>query len=146
MWRVEKLTVHAKIVLIDDTFACIGSANMFSRSMAGVDQEVSAAVETTTTVVRDLRVQLWAEHLRTPITDALRPSLTDLDIALGIWDERWFAAAIAPDVRRDMWRAAGAPVGFAPVERMLARVPARRWLPVLRRRADQPGRRQSQSR
>lgn len=131
VWRVEKLTVHAKIVLVDDTFGCIGSANMFSRSMAGVDQEVSAAVETTTTVVRDLRVRLWAEHLRTPVTDALRLSLQDLDIALGIWDERWLAAAIPPDVRRDMWRAPGVPVGFAPVEQMLARVPARRRLPRL---------------
>jgi phosphatidylserine/phosphatidylglycerophosphate/cardiolipin synthase-like enzyme len=87
--RVEHATVHAKIVLVDDVFACIGSANMFSRSMAGIDREMSAAVQTSSTLVRDLRVRLWAEHVRTPMTQELQQLLAELDVALGIWDPRW---------------------------------------------------------
>ncbi|MFD0525975.1 phospholipase D-like domain-containing protein [Paractinoplanes durhamensis] len=85
LWRVEHLTVHAKIVIVDDRFAAVGSANLFSRSMVGVDTELTAALVTTGDTVRDLRVRLWAEHLRTPLTDELRPHLEDLDLALGIF-------------------------------------------------------------
>ncbi len=118
VWRLEHATVHAKLVLVDDAFACIGSANMFARSMGGVDNELSAAVQTTTSLVRDLRVRVWGEHLRTPLTDGVRAALADLDLALGIWDERWLPPAAAPGT----WRSPGTPAGFAPAERVLARV------------------------
>ncbi len=62
VWRVSRVTVHAKIVLIDDVFACIGSANMFSRSMSGTDRELSTAIITTSSLVKDLRAQLDDEH------------------------------------------------------------------------------------
>lgn len=117
--RVEHLTVHSKIFLIDDAFANIGSANIFSRSMAGVDQELTTAISTTTSLVRDLRVRLWAEHLRTPLTDQVRVSLEDLDLALGIWDARWLPSGVDPRT----WRTAGLPAGFTPVESVLQRVP-----------------------
>ena len=58
---------------------------MFSRSMSGVDSEMSAAVVTTTALVRDLRVAVWAEHLRAPMKAELREALEDLDLALGMW-------------------------------------------------------------
>ena len=112
--RVENLTVHAKVVLIDDVFACIGSANFFSRSMTGVDCELSAAVATNTSLVRDLRVALWAEHLRAPLSDGLRAALEDLDLALGIWRPEW-----AVDGDRLRWRVSGNPTGFQPGERAL---------------------------
>src|SRR3954470_3711213 len=82
LWRVEHLTVHAKIVIVDDQFAAVGSANFFSRSMVGVDTELTAALVTLGGAVRDLRVRLWAEHLRTPIGDELRKHLEDLDLAI----------------------------------------------------------------
>jgi phosphatidylserine/phosphatidylglycerophosphate/cardiolipin synthase-like enzyme len=72
LWRVEHLTVHTKLVLVDDGFASVGSANLYSRSMAGVDTELNAAMVTTGNDVRDLRVRLWAEHLRTPLDPAVR--------------------------------------------------------------------------
>ena len=115
MHRVEGLTVHTKLVLVDDVFACIGSANFFSRSMVGTDSEMSAAMVTTGTAVRDLRVQLWAEHLRTPLTDELRPALENLDLAMGIWREEWLPA----NSPTETWLAAGSPEGFAPAERVL---------------------------
>jgi phosphatidylserine/phosphatidylglycerophosphate/cardiolipin synthase-like enzyme len=96
-----------------------GSANFFSRSMVGTDSELSCSIVTTGTEVRDLRVALWAEHLRTPVSEDLAPALADLDIALGIWRAEWLPATVAPDT----WRTAGSPEGFTPRERVL--VPAR---------------------
>jgi phosphatidylserine/phosphatidylglycerophosphate/cardiolipin synthase-like enzyme len=120
MYRIEHVTVHAKLFLVDDRFACIGSANMFSRSMSGTDSELSAAVSTTTELVRDLRVRVWAEHLRTDVTDQLRPSLENLDISLGMWRPSW---STAPD---GYWRSPGSPPGFVPGEKALSEVPVRR--------------------
>ena len=98
--RLERVTVHAKLVLVDDAFASIGSANMFSRSMGGVDCELTTAVSTTTPLVRDLRVRVWGEHLRVEVTDEVRARLEDVGLpALGIWDESWL-----PNGMSDPWR------------------------------------------
>lgn len=114
VYRVEHLTVHAKLVLVDDVFASIGSANMFSRSMTGTDCELCASVVSTTDLVRDLRTRVWAEHLRTPLTPPVRKALEDLDVALGVWRPEW-----AVDGEPLLWREAERPAGFAPSERVL---------------------------
>ncbi len=119
MYRLRDLTVHTKLMLVDDVFASIGSANFFSRSMVGTDSELSCTLVTTETAVRDLRVRLWAEHLRAPLNDQVRPLLQNLDTALGIWRAEW----LPPDRPPDTWRRAGSPEGFAPAERVLT--PAR---------------------
>jgi hypothetical protein len=64
---------------------------------------------------------LWAEHLRTPLTDELRPYLEDIALALGIWHPYW----LPPDAPAGTWRRAGYPDGFAPEERVL--VPVGPW-------------------
>jgi phosphatidylserine/phosphatidylglycerophosphate/cardiolipin synthase-like enzyme len=98
VWRVQDCTVHSKVLLVDDVFGCLGSANMFSRSMHGADSEVSAAVSTTTTLVRDLRVRLWAEHLRIAMVDRAPAALEDIDLAVGLWQPRWLPRDAAADV------------------------------------------------
>jgi phosphatidylserine/phosphatidylglycerophosphate/cardiolipin synthase-like enzyme len=119
LWRVEHLTVHAKLVLVDDVFASVGSANFFSRSMSGVDTEFTVAMVTTGVEVRDLRVRLWAEHLRTPLSDpALRASLENLDLAMGAFRPEW----LPPDAPAGTWRRPGMPAGFAPQEAVLTLV------------------------
>ncbi|GAA1614371.1 phospholipase D-like domain-containing protein [Actinoplanes couchii] len=127
MYRVDNLTVHTKLMLVDDVFACIGSANFFSRSMAGTDSEITSTVVTTGDLVRDLRVRLWAEHLRTTLDERLTPALTDLDLALGIWRREWLPPGHPPET----WRRPDLPAGFAPEEWALT--PARYSPAVLRR-------------
>jgi phosphatidylserine/phosphatidylglycerophosphate/cardiolipin synthase-like enzyme len=119
MYRLRDLTVHTKLMLVDDVFASIGSANFFSRSMVGTDSELSCTMVTTEDSVRDLRVRLWAEHLRAPVNDQVRPLMEDLDTALGIWRAEWLPRGCPPDT----WRRPGSPEGFAPAERVLT--PAR---------------------
>jgi hypothetical protein len=110
MYRVDNLTVHTKLMLVDDVFASIGSANFFSRSMVGTDSEITATFITTGPEVRDLRVKLWAEHLRTALSGELTPMLANLDTALGIWRTQW----LPEDHPRHTWRRAGSPSGFRP--------------------------------
>ena len=118
LWRVENLTVHSKLVIVDDVFLSVGSANFFSRSMAGVDTELNAATVTTGDGVRNVRVALWAEHLRTPLDAELRKYLEDIDLALGIFRPEW----LPPDAPAGSWRTPGIPAGFAPRESVLTLV------------------------
>jgi phosphatidylserine/phosphatidylglycerophosphate/cardiolipin synthase-like enzyme len=118
VYRLENCTVHAKLILIDDAFANIGSAHIFSRSMMGTDSEMSAAVATSTTLVRDLRVALWGEHLRAPLKVELTSALEDLDLAMGIWRSAW----LPEGADRSTWQTPGRPAGFLPDERALALV------------------------
>ncbi|MGH8860920.1 MAG: phospholipase D-like domain-containing protein [Jatrophihabitantaceae bacterium] len=116
--RIENCTVHAKLTLIDDLFANIGSANMFSRSMMGTDSEMSAATATTTSLVRDLRVAVWRDHLRAAPTPGLHAALEDIDLALGIWRPQWL-----PDgMPASTWQVTGSPPGFEPHERAITLV------------------------
>jgi phosphatidylserine/phosphatidylglycerophosphate/cardiolipin synthase-like enzyme len=93
LYWVEDCRLHSKIVLVDDEFSCIGSANMWDRSMNGTESELSAAYVHTgesNSQVADLRVRLWAEHLRVPIADATaRAELRDLAIGLGVFRPNW---------------------------------------------------------
>ncbi len=58
--------VHAKICLVDDTWAAVGSANLNRRSWTH-DSELTAAIltdsPTRSSLAHRLRLRLWAEHL-----------------------------------------------------------------------------------
>jgi phospholipase D1/2 len=73
--------IHSKLLLVDDRFLSIGSANMNNRSM-GYDTEVNVAWEVPADdpSVHDVRVSLLAEHT------GLDPACEDLRNAKGLVD------------------------------------------------------------
>jgi phosphatidylserine/phosphatidylglycerophosphate/cardiolipin synthase-like enzyme len=82
--------VHAKVCIVDDTWAAVGSANLNMRSWTH-DSELTAAV-LDADYARSLRVQLMSEHLDDAVGDlddpvkafdAVRASASALD---GWWD------------------------------------------------------------
>jgi phosphatidylserine/phosphatidylglycerophosphate/cardiolipin synthase-like enzyme len=58
--RYRPVYVHAKVAIIDDRWATVGSANLNSRGMSH-DAELNVAI-TDKTFARGLRQILWAEH------------------------------------------------------------------------------------
>jgi hypothetical protein len=94
VFRRENKTVHSKLVIIDDDFAAVGSANFQERSMFGVDQELHAAIvsdDTTGDQVKNARIRLWTEHWNLDSSNpAILAALKDIDKALGLWQEGWF--------------------------------------------------------
>lgn len=63
--RVGKLdpVVHAKIMLVDDEFTLIGSANVCQRSMAHDTELHLGIVDAEGRFTRNLRLALWQEHM-----------------------------------------------------------------------------------
>ena len=105
LWRLAWVVVHSKLVIIDDEYYSVGSANFMDRSMqstsAGDDSEITACVVSTGSAVSDLRTDIWCLHLG--ITDpAQRLEVADLDRSLGFWRPgkgwgRGFSFPLAPD-------------------------------------------------
>jgi phosphatidylserine/phosphatidylglycerophosphate/cardiolipin synthase-like enzyme len=91
--------VHAKICIIDDTWVTCGSANFNRRSWTTDSELICAVVDTTVgtrdsagtetghdaprPLARDLRLQLWAEHLGLNEND---PQLLDPAVGLELWN------------------------------------------------------------
>jgi len=56
-WRYREIYIHSKLMLVDDTFMTIGSANLNLRSM-NVDSEINLATVNPEAVKR-LRTEIW---------------------------------------------------------------------------------------
>jgi len=56
--------LHAKVAIIDDEWLTVGSANLNNRGLV-TDSEINAVVRDAA-LARDLRIDLWAEHLALP--------------------------------------------------------------------------------
>jgi len=81
--------IHAKLTIIDDQWASIGSSNCWRRSFY-MDGEINVSVldEADPPFAAKLRKDLWGEHCRVmpgPDCDPLLP----LNDALGIWRASW---------------------------------------------------------
>lgn len=92
VWGLTATVVHSKLMLIDDQFLSIGSANFMDRSMndtlRGDDSEATACIVTTGSLATDLRTDLWVEHLRAP-GSSQRSEIADLTRSLGFWRSSW---------------------------------------------------------
>ena len=73
--------IHSKLLLADDEYALIGSANICQRSIANLSELQLGVVDPEDRLVRDLRLALWQEHLELDSSDSL------LDSRLGV--EQW---------------------------------------------------------
>jgi phosphatidylserine/phosphatidylglycerophosphate/cardiolipin synthase-like enzyme len=58
-WRYREIYIHSKLLLVDDTFFTLGSANLNQRSMA-VDSELNLATDDHHRA-RDLRRRIWSQ-------------------------------------------------------------------------------------
>jgi phosphatidylserine/phosphatidylglycerophosphate/cardiolipin synthase-like enzyme len=74
--------VHAKVMVVDDVWLTVGSANINDRGFK-TEAEINAVV-LDEQLARDLRVRLMAEHLEISEDD---PRLTDLDEAFDLWEQ-----------------------------------------------------------
>ncbi len=114
VFHIQDTVVHSKLMVVDDQFFAIGSANFTDRSMSEArdasklgqilshfDRKVGATdSELHVGVVDDrppqqntalaLRIRLWAEHLRVDQWDAaVRADLSDLRRSLSIFSSSW---------------------------------------------------------
>jgi phosphatidylserine/phosphatidylglycerophosphate/cardiolipin synthase-like enzyme len=105
VWRLKPAAVHAKMMIIDDQFLAIGSANLHRRSMSGEDAELHVAIVDDATLVRDFRIGLWSEHFN--IRSSV-PALADWQAALGLWRSSWL-----PSSAPGYWQSPNVPPGFA---------------------------------
>ncbi|MFQ5808924.1 MAG: phospholipase D family protein [Armatimonadota bacterium] len=96
----KRIYVHAKLMIVDDIYALIGSPNINRRSMT-YDTEIAVAVVDADVVdgacrfARDLRLNLWGEHLALATTDA---RIADPIAGVDEWEKQ--AAAGTHRVRR----------------------------------------------
>lgn len=93
--------IHAKLTIIDDLWASIGSSNCWRRSFY-MDGEINVSVldETDPPFAARLRKDLWGEHCRVmpgPDCDPLLP----LNDALGIWRASWGSPPSGFSLRSD---------------------------------------------
>ncbi len=96
----EPIYVHSKVMIVDDVYATIGSANLCPRSMTydseinigfvdGVQTvyEVNSTQYAISPAVRDFRADLWKEHLQ--LSDMERNQLLlEIPTALDAWRDR----------------------------------------------------------
>jgi len=87
IWRWKSTAVHCKVVIVDDMWCTVGSANCARRSLYS-DIELSVGIADPA-FVRPFRAALWAHYCGLPPQS---PALLDLRAALGIWKKKWGAA------------------------------------------------------
>ena len=133
--RYRPIYVHAKVGLVDDRWATVGSANLNSRGLSH-DAELNLAV-LDQAFARGLRLSLWAEHLGLldqvqtgwpapamlplpkpmvlPKAKGVRVLLAPVDLRARAWEKA------APEGGPDTWAALEDPLaGFALLERCAA--------------------------
>jgi phosphatidylserine/phosphatidylglycerophosphate/cardiolipin synthase-like enzyme len=76
--------VHAKVLIVDDEWLTVGSANINKRGFK-YEAEINAAILDKKTA-RDLRIRLMAEHLKIPACEA-ESKLDDVDTAFRLWED-----------------------------------------------------------
>ena len=79
----KDVTVHSKLMLVDDELILVGTHNICQRSIAYISEIHLGIVDGENRLVRDLRLALWGEHLELDQTDVL----LDPREAAGLFEE-----------------------------------------------------------
>lgn len=85
------ITVHAKTTIIDDTWACIGSANCMRRSLFTDLEHSVGYIDLDNVAVKEYRKNLWADHFRHPAA-----LFDDIVEALWSWNSLWGSMGVSP--------------------------------------------------
>jgi phosphatidylserine/phosphatidylglycerophosphate/cardiolipin synthase-like enzyme len=102
--RTDPVYVHAKVLVVDDRWLIVGSANLNAHSLFN-DTEMCVATDDAV-LARETRVRLWAEHLE------LDEAEVRAQPPVRLVDERW-----RPIAHRELQRQrAGAPPGHRLLE------------------------------
>ncbi|MCX4242912.1 phospholipase D-like domain-containing protein [Paraliomyxa miuraensis] len=78
----QEVDVHAKVMVVDDVWLTVGSANINDRGFK-TEGEINAVV-LDRGLAQDLRKRLMSEHLELPLDD---PRLDDVDETFDLWEE-----------------------------------------------------------
>ena len=92
LFFMDALVVHAKITIIDDACAIVGSANCMQRSLYTDLEHSVIFVEEGTTAIRDFRSAIWADQFRSQSP----ADFADIQAALHSWNGTWGTAGTAP--------------------------------------------------
>jgi phosphatidylserine/phosphatidylglycerophosphate/cardiolipin synthase-like enzyme len=84
-FNYREIYIHSKLLLIDDTFFTLGSANLNQRSMA-VDSEINVAT-VDPVCARDLRKRIWGQLSGKPEGDGGGGSRAEIAEAFSTWVE-----------------------------------------------------------
>ncbi|MES2017395.1 MAG: phospholipase D-like domain-containing protein [Pseudomonadota bacterium] len=83
-WRYREIYIHAKLLLVDDCFMTLGSANLNQRSMA-VDSELNIATNDAA-LAADLRRRVWMQHSGGTISGH-GGSQAEIEVAFHKWSQ-----------------------------------------------------------
>lgn len=93
LYVLANLTMHAKIAIVDDAVAIVGSGNIVMRRSLYTDLENSVSfVDPAEELVRALRSKVWADHLFLPLPVLLE----NVQESLNMWKPDWGVAGSLP--------------------------------------------------
>jgi phosphatidylserine/phosphatidylglycerophosphate/cardiolipin synthase-like enzyme len=88
LYKCLEYYTHAKVMIVDDKFAIIGSANIANKSFfSDLEHSISFIDNDGYQTVKEFRQRLWEEHFRTTPDQAAE--IAEIDAALHVWNEEW---------------------------------------------------------
>lgn len=96
LWITYGIYVHAKVTIIDDTWAMIGSNNVWRRCLYTDWEHAVSFIDEGGEAVKSFRQKLWAEHFKagTSHNPATLDDFADLQAALGAWSPSWVTPGV----------------------------------------------------
>jgi phosphatidylserine/phosphatidylglycerophosphate/cardiolipin synthase-like enzyme len=89
LYKCLQYYTHAKVMIVDDKFVIIGSANISNKSFfSDLEHSISFIDNDGYETVKEFRQALWGEHFRTTGT-VQDGQIAEIDAALHVWNALW---------------------------------------------------------